>query len=78
MPSARATLIQASTVSEPVECCSAPRAVRTMTRAGPRASIAASSRTSAAEMPVTRSTRSGHHEATESFTSAQPVVRAAR
>ena len=41
-------------------------------------SIAASSRSSAAAMPVTRSTRSGHHEATESFTSSQPVVRAAR
>ena len=45
---------------------------------GDEASIAASARTSDASIPVTRSTRSGHQPATDSRTSSQPVVRAAR
>ncbi len=45
MPSASVRLIQASTVSVPWECCSAPRAVSTMTLPAP-ASSAASSRSS--------------------------------
>ncbi len=42
-----------------------------------RPSRSASARTSSAGTPVTRSTRSGHQPATDSRTSAQPVVRVA-
>ena len=57
-------------------CCSAPRAVSTITLLG-LAEQAASARSSAAGTPVTRSTRSGHHAATDRRTSSKPVVRAA-
>ena len=54
-------------MSEPCACCSAPRAVRIITlSASPRRR--ARSRSSSAGTPVTRSTRSGHHDATESLT----------
>ena len=63
-------------MSVPWACCSAPRAVSTITRSAP-ASRSASSRSSATGTPVTRSTRSGHQAATDRRTSSKPVVRVA-
>ena len=52
-------------MSVPWACCSAPRAVSTMTRSASPSSRA-SARTSSAATPVTRSTRSGHQAAATS------------